>query len=61
MHGGTIMTNTKTLTDPHTQQQWIVESPVEELNVIAEEQDPTEQEQSAIDQAIASAAAENTQ
>ena len=57
MHGGIIMTDTKTLTDPHTQQQWIAESPVEELNVIAEEQDPTEEEQTAIDQAIAAAIA----
>lgn len=47
------MTKTTTLTDPHTQQQWILESPVEELNVVAEESNPTEQEQTAIEQAIA--------
>ena len=51
------MTDTITLTDPHTQQQWIVESPVEELNVIAEESDLTEEEQSAMEQAIAAALA----
>ena len=51
------MTTTTTLTDPHTQQQWIIETPVEELNVTAEESGSTEQEQSAIDQAIAAALA----